>query len=63
MSVRKSALDPRTIEPESRSGYPAPYAARVLPRAVRRLGEVLGLTRIGVNLTTLLPGKDSSMRH
>ncbi|MBS0580222.1 MAG: cupin domain-containing protein [Proteobacteria bacterium] len=63
MSAEKPALDPRTVEPESRSGYPPPYAARVLPREVRRLGERLGLTRIGVNLTTLLPGKESSMRH
>ena len=63
MSVKKPALDPRAVEPESRSGYPPPYAARVLPREVRRLGERLGLTRIGVNLATLLPGKESSMRH
>ena len=33
------------------------------PRAVRALGDALGLTRIGVNLATLLPGKESSMRH
>ena len=63
MSVQPPALDPRTLEAQSRSGYPAPYAARVLPRAVRRLGVALGLTRIGVNLATLLPGKESSMRH
>lgn len=63
MPVHKPALDPRTLEPKSRSGYPAPYAARVLPRAVRALGDALGLTRIGVNLATLLPGKESSMRH
>ena len=63
MPVNKPALDPRTLEPRSRSGYPAPYAARVLPRAVRALGDALGLTRIGVNLATLLPGKESSMRH
>ena len=63
MPVHKPALDPRTLEPKSRSGYPPPYAARVLPRAVRALGDALGLTRIGVNLATLLPGKESSMRH
>jgi uncharacterized cupin superfamily protein len=63
MSLSKPALDPRTLEPQSRSGYPPQYAARVLPRAVRRLGEALGLTHIGVNLATLLPGKESSMRH
>jgi uncharacterized cupin superfamily protein len=63
MSAVKPALDPRTVEAKSRSGYPAPYAARVLPRAVRALGDALGLTRIGVNHATLLPGKESSMRH
>jgi uncharacterized cupin superfamily protein len=35
----------------------------VLPREKRPLGETLGLTKLGVNLTTLLPGKESSMRH
>jgi uncharacterized cupin superfamily protein len=34
-----------------------------LPREKRALGDALGLTRIGVNLTTLPPGKESSMRH
>ena len=63
MSVHKPALQPRTVAPKTRSGYPAPYAARVLPREVRALGDALGLTRIGVNLATLLPGKESSMRH
>jgi uncharacterized cupin superfamily protein len=63
MSVSKPALDPRTVEAKCRSGYPAAYAARVLPRAVRALGDALGLTHIGVNLATLLPGKESSMRH
>src|SRR5262249_18327489 len=29
----------------------------------RPLGAALGLTRFGVNLTTLAPGKESSMRH
>ncbi len=63
MAPRPPALDPRTIEPLSRSGYPEPYRSRVLPREVRRLGDALGLTRIGINLVTLLPGKESSMRH
>jgi uncharacterized cupin superfamily protein len=35
----------------------------VLPREKRALGDALGLTKIGVSLTTLLPGKESSMRH
>lgn len=63
MAPRPPALDPRTLEPDSRSGYPEPYRSRVLPREVRHLGDALGLTRIGINLVTLLPGKESSMRH
>jgi uncharacterized cupin superfamily protein len=63
MSVLKPALDPRTVEVVSRSGYPEPYRTRVMPRHKRQLGAALGLTRIGINLTTLPPGKESSMRH
>jgi len=44
-------------------GYPEPFRSHVLPRETRALGDVFGLTRIGANLTTLSPGKVSSMRH
>jgi uncharacterized cupin superfamily protein len=60
---RKPALDPNTVTPHNSSGYPEPYRSRVLPRVKRRLGDALGLTKIGVNLTTLPPGKESAMRH
>jgi uncharacterized cupin superfamily protein len=63
MSVQKPALDPNSVEAIIRSSYPEPYRSRVLPRSKRRLGDTLGLTRIGVNQTTLPPGKESSMRH
>ena len=63
MSLRKPALDPRSVEALSRSGYPEPYRSRVLPRMKRRIGDALGLTRIGINYTVLPPGKESSMRH
>jgi uncharacterized cupin superfamily protein len=63
MSVNKPALDPKLLEAISRSGYPEPYRSRVMPRHKRRLGDALGLSRIGINLTTLPPGKESSMRH
>ena len=57
------ALDPATLEPRSSSGYPEPFRSRVTPREKRALGDALGLTHIGVNLTTLPPGTESSMRH
>jgi uncharacterized cupin superfamily protein len=63
MSLIKPALESVAVEPVSRSGYPEPYRSRVMPREKRRLGDALGLTKIGVNRTTLPPGKESSMRH
>src|SRR5579864_6389877 len=59
----RPALDPRSLTAACRSGYPEPYRSRVLPREKRQLGDALGLTHIGINRTTLLPGKESSMRH
>ena len=63
MALAKPALDPLSIAPVSRCGYPEPYRSRVMPRVKRGLGDALGLARIGINHTTLLPGKESSMRH
>lgn len=63
MSLKLPALDPASVSPRSSSRYPEPFRSRVLPREKRALGDALGLIKIGVNLTTLLPGKESSMRH
>jgi uncharacterized cupin superfamily protein len=63
MSLNKPALDPLSVEPRNTSGYPEPYRSRVLPREKRALGDALGLRKIGINHTTLPPGKESSMRH
>lgn len=63
MSLKHPALDPAALQPRTHSTYPEPFRARVLPREKRALGDALGLTRIGVNLTTLMPGRESSMRH
>src|SRR5512139_3778726 len=63
MSLKLPALDPNDLPPRTGSGYPEPFRSRVLPREKRALGEALGLTKVGVNLTTLPPGKESSMRH
>jgi uncharacterized cupin superfamily protein len=63
MPIHLPALDPATLQPRGDSGYPEPYRSRVLPREKRQLGQALGLRQFGVNLTTLPPGKESSMRH
>lgn len=59
----KPAIDCASVAPRNSSGYPEPYRSRVLPREKRALGDAFGLSRFGVNLTTLPPGKESSMRH
>jgi uncharacterized cupin superfamily protein len=63
MTLRAPALDPNDVEPRTHSGYPEPFRSRVLPREKRPLGDALALTKFGVNLTTLPPGRESSMRH
>jgi len=63
MSLSKPAIDPRDVPPRTGSNYPEPYRSRVLPREKRALGDALGLTKIGVNLTRLAAGRESSMRH
>ncbi|MCC6645109.1 MAG: cupin domain-containing protein [Polyangiaceae bacterium] len=63
MTLKLPALDPATLAPRTTSAYPAEFRARVTPREKRALGDALGLTRFGVNLTTLFPGKESSLRH
>ena len=56
-------LDPAAIQPRLGSGYPAPFAKSFESRAKRALGDPCGLTKFGVNLTTLEPGVASSLRH
>ena len=56
-------IDPRDLEPHTGSGYPGEFARQVLPREKRALGDAAGLTKIGINHTTLAPGAASSMRH
>ncbi len=63
MPLKLPALTASEVPARSASGYPEPFRSRVLPREKRALGDALGITKLGVNLTTLPPGKESSMRH
>ncbi len=56
-------LDPESVTPRTGSIYPKPFDAPLKGRAKRALGDPLGLTQFGVNLTTLAPGAWSSQRH
>jgi len=56
-------IDIANVPIEARSGYPAPHAAVVAGRSRKRLGNAVGLSQFGVNLTTLKPGAASALRH
>ncbi|CAH1190688.1 Cupin [Candidatus Nitrotoga sp. BS] len=45
------------------SNYPEPFASRMAGREKRPLGDLFGLSNFGVNLTKLLPGAGSALRH
>ena len=59
IAVVASQVAPRTTP----SNYPEPFASRMAGREKRPLGDVFGLSNFGVNLTTLLPGAVSALRH
>ena len=56
-----AALDaaPRTKP----STYPEPFASRMAGREKRPLGDLFGVSNFGVNLTRLMPGAGSALRH
>lgn len=45
------------------SNYPEPFASRMKGREKRQLGDIFGLTNFGANLTRLVPGAMSALRH
>jgi uncharacterized cupin superfamily protein len=61
--LKLPALDPGTVEERRGSGYPEPFKSRMGDRVKRRLGPACGLKHLGVNLVTLGPGGQSSVRH
>ena len=63
-TLTRPALDPATVTPRTSSGYPTEeFRTMTAGRAKRALGDALGLTTFGVNLTTLPPGSASALRH
>lgn len=59
IAVAAAEVDPRTKP----SNYPEPFASRMAGRVKRQLGDVFGLTNFGVNLTRMVPGSISALRH
>lgn len=63
--LHSPALDPSTVESHVSydNSYPAPFHEPCHEREWRQLGDEVGLTQFGVNLTTLPPGAWSAQRH
>jgi uncharacterized cupin superfamily protein len=49
--------------PKGKTHCPPPHARLVVGRVKRRLGDLIGLTNFGVNLTELAPGTISPVLH
>ena len=61
--MKPPALDPATVAPRTGTAYPEPFRKPCEQREKRTLGNELGLTHYGVNLTRLAPGAWSAQRH
>jgi uncharacterized cupin superfamily protein len=59
IAVTATEVAPRTKP----SNYPEPFASQVSGREKRQLGDVFGLANFGVNLTRMVPGAISALRH
>jgi uncharacterized cupin superfamily protein len=57
------ALVAADLPPRTKTNYPEPFASRIRGREKRALGDAFGLTNFGVNLTRLVPGAISALRH
>jgi uncharacterized cupin superfamily protein len=56
-------LDPASVEPRRGAAYPEHLRGPFAACEKRALGDPLGLTSFGVNLTRLPPGTASALRH
>lgn len=56
-------IDLSSVPVETGSTYPEAFRSAVVGRSRQRVGKAAGLQNFGVNLTTLLPGSQSALRH
>ena len=61
---RPTAARALDVPPRAQASvYPEPFATRMAGRQKRALGDYFGLGNFGVNLTRLVPGGVSALRH
>ncbi len=56
-------IDIAGLAERNSTGYPEPFRRTVAGRFKKALGNAVGLTQFGVNLTRIVPGSASAERH
>jgi len=56
-------IDLARIPAQHTGSYPKQFAAAIAGREKQRLGDAVGLTQFGVNITRIKPGSGSALRH
>jgi uncharacterized cupin superfamily protein len=56
-------IDIAAVPAQQIASYPKKFAAVIAGREKQRLGDVVGLTQFGVNVTRIKPGSASALRH
>ena len=56
-------IDIAKIPAQKLTAYPRRFAAVIAGREKQRLGDAVGLTQFGVNITRIKPGSASALRH
>jgi uncharacterized cupin superfamily protein len=56
-------IDISTVSAQQIASYPKKFAAVIAGREKRRLGDAVGLTQFGINITRVKPGSASALRH
>ena len=56
-------IDIARVPVQQLASYPMQYAAVIAGREKQRLGDAVGLTQFGVNITRIKPGSGSALRH
>jgi len=56
-------IDLARVPVQQLGSYPKQFAAAIAGRQKQRLGDAVGLTQFGVNITRIKPGSGSALRH
>ncbi|MGA7486425.1 MAG: cupin domain-containing protein [Xanthobacteraceae bacterium] len=56
-------IDIGKVPAQQIASYPKEFAAAISGREKQRIGDAVGLTQFGVNITRIKPGSASALRH